>query len=229
MKWVTSNGKTLYVQEKGCNATSHTVPGFIGSITPHAVHELLFDPAVGDVPPLFPALTAARAVVKESASRTLVWIDPARTFYPPAAMRSTISSLQLDVLRPGPSDLIWAAVECLRSKQVGVVVALLMHRLTRVEVRRLQLAAEYGGGVGVLLRPNLPSSGSNIYAAATRWLVSSTPGERTIQRWRIQQVHGQGRRTHSPFLLEKDRVSGQAHFVYPSPSVARHPVLPTAS
>ena len=57
-------------------------------------------------------------------------------------------------------------------RHVGAVVALFMHRPTRVEVRRLQLAAEQGGGVGILLRPNLINSGSNIYAAATRWLVS---------------------------------------------------------
>ena len=229
MKWVTAYGKALHVQEKHCEAVSSEVAGFVDSITPYAIHELLFDPVSGDLPPFFPALIAARAAVGEMPSRTLVWMDPAGTFYPPAAMRDMVSRGSLAVLRPQPDDLAWAVAECLRCKQVGAVVALLMHRPTRIEVRRLQLAAEQGGGVGVLVRPNLRACGSNIYAATTRWLVSPAPGERTIQRWHVQQIHGQGRRTHSSFLLEKNRASGQAYFVYSSAPVAHHALLPAAS
>ena len=235
MKWVTSFRGTLHVREKGYDVGAPDAPGFIGSITPSAVHELLFDPASGDAPPLFLALTAAgpsaasTSATEEEPARTLVWIDPAGTFYPPAALRGLGPTAgPLDVLRPGRADLAWATAECLRCRQVRAVVALWMHRPTRVEVRRLQLAAEHGGGVGLLLRPNLPGAGANVYAAATRWLVSPAPGERTVQRWRIRQVHGHGRQTDS-FLLEKDRASGQARFVRPPAPMVHHPVLPAAS
>ena len=227
MKWVTAYCKTLRVREERCEINSRQIAGFAGAITAYGIHELLFDPATGGMPPLFPALMAAEAGVGNS--QTLVWIDPAGTFYPPGVMGRAVSLRQFDILRPCPADLTWAAIECLRCKHVGAVVALLMHRPTRVEVRRLQLAAEQGGGVGVLLRPNLPNAGSHIYAAATRWLVSPAPGERTIQRWRIQQIHGHGRWTHSFFFLEKHRASSQTHFVHPSPAVAHHPILPAAS
>src|SRR2546423_471989 len=64
-------------------------------------------------------------------------------------------------------------------------------RLTRVGARRLQLAAEAGGGVGLLLRP---ARSAQHYAAATRWLVAPTCGEASVQRWRVELVHGHGGR-----------------------------------
>jgi hypothetical protein len=230
MKWVTSFRGTLHIQDKSCDAGASDAPGFMSSISPRAVHELLFDPASGGAPPLFLALTAAGPTANEEPSRALVWIDPAGTFYPPAVLRGLGRSAgPLDVLRPEPADLAWATAECLRCRQVRAVVALWMHRPTRVEVRRLQLAAEHGGGVGLLLRPNLPAAGADVYAAATRWLVSPAPGERTVQRWRVRQVHGHGRQTNSSYLLEKDRASGQARFVRLPTSVVRHPALSAAS
>jgi protein ImuA len=225
MKWVTAYCKTLQVQDKTDETLSLRETGFSQAISAAAVHELLFDPSAGELPPLFPALTAARAGMEKTAAKSLIWIDPAGTFYPPAAMGSSITSGRLDVVRPTQADLTWATVECLRCKQVGAVVALLMHRLTRVEVRRLQLAAELGGTVGLLLRPNL--AGANIYSAATRWRVSPAPGERTIQRWHIRQIHGHGRRLS--FFLEKNRATGQTNFVSPPAPLVHHPLRSATS
>src|SRR6185312_15913197 len=103
-------------------------------------------------------------------------------------------------------------------------------RLSRVQVRRLQLAAEQGGGVGIFLRTRGP--GSSVYAAASRWRVSPAPGERTIQRWTIQLIHGQGRLVGQTFLLEKSRDTTRthlacariapAHSVHPPAAVVDH-------
>jgi hypothetical protein len=83
--------------------------------------------------------------------------------------------------------------------------------------------------VGVLLRPNLASAGAGVYAAATRWLVASAPGERAIQRWHLRFLHGHGGQIDQSFLLEKHRASGQANFVrLPSPLV-HHAKLSAAS
>jgi hypothetical protein len=129
------------------------------------------------------------------------------------------------VLRPRPADLLWATIETLRCRGVGAVVATITQPLTRVDVRRLQLAAESGGGTAVLVRPNLASAAAHVYAAATRWLVTPMRGERTIQRWRLQMVHGHGRHTGQSFILEKNRASGQIHFVpVPTPLVDHPPV-----
>ena len=72
----------------------------------------------------------------------------------------------------------------------------------------LQLAAEQGGGVGVLLRPST-GPGSLNYAAATRWLVAPARGDRTLQRWKIQLVHGHGGRVGEAVCLEMCRRTGR--------------------
>jgi protein ImuA len=72
--------------------------------------------------------------------------------------------------------------------------------VSRIAARRLQLAAERGGSVGILLRPT--GRGDHVYAAATRWKVSPTNGERTTQRWTIQLLHGHGGRVGDTVILE---------------------------
>jgi hypothetical protein len=240
MRWVTAHRQQLLIQEtRAAIARPLRSLGFEESITNRAVHELLFQPAPGGTLPFFPALLAARAAMTGAAaeppggssggtSRTLVWVDPAGTFYPPAVAGVGMSPGQVCLLRPrSAADVVWAAIECLRCPGVGAVVALVTQRLSRVEVRRLQLAAERGSGVGLLLRPNLAGAGAGIYAAATRWLVAPAPGERTIQRWHLRFIHGYGGHVGQSFLLEKHRASGQTNLVRLSPPLARHPLPAT--
>lgn len=237
MRWVTTHGRTLQIEERAAGGAPQWREGFEASIKSRAVHELLFDPAGGNPLPSFPALLAARAAVNGGAEaesafrnpRPLIWVDSTETFYPPAAVALGISPNQLYVLHPRSGDLVWATIECLRCRGVGAVVALMMEKLTRLEVRQMQLAAEKGGGTGLLLRPNLASAGSNIYAAATRWLVAPAPGERTVQRWNIQLLYGHGGHIGQSFILEKHRASGQTNFVRPSPPLVDHPILSATS
>jgi hypothetical protein len=240
MRWVTAHHQKLSIDEKSLETPWPTRPsfGFEESITRGAVHELLFQPSSGGEVPLFPALLAARTATTKAESpshpsvrRTLVWVDAAGTFYPPAVQHSGITSEQICVLRPRSADLVWATIECLRCQSVGAVVALVTQRLTRVEVRRLQLAAERGGTVGLLLRPNLGSACPGTYAAATRWLVAPAPGERTVQRWHLQLIYGcgHGGQIGQSLILEKHRASGQTNFVRLSAPLAHHPKLPAAS
>ncbi|HEX2972383.1 MAG TPA: hypothetical protein VHP11_08615, partial [Tepidisphaeraceae bacterium] len=98
-----------------------------------------------------------------------------------------------------PADELWATAECVRCPGVRATVAH-FGRLTRIEARRLQLAAEAGGGVGILLRPGGPASAE--YAAATRWRVWRMPGERTVQRWKLQLIHGHGGQVGRDVILE---------------------------
>src|SRR5690606_12030989 len=123
---------------------------------------------------------------------------------------------------PPSADLLWTLAECLRCAGVGATVALVDRPLTRVQARRLQLAAEAGGGMALLLRPMQARASPHIYAAATRWLVAPARGDRTIQRWRLQLLHGHGRHAGHSFLLEKHRATGQAYFLHP-PAPLVHP------
>jgi protein ImuA len=107
--------------------------------------------------------------------------------------------------------------ECLRCRAIRVTIGAL-NRLTQVQARRLQLAAERGGGVGILLRPY--SAASTTYAASTRWLVRPAPGDEDVQRWKIQLIHGQGGLVGRSILLEANR---EANLVRASEIVADRP------
>jgi hypothetical protein len=241
MRWVTAHHKGLLIHEKIDPIALERGAGFEESITSRAVHELLFHPVAGNGVPLLPALLAARAAMKaggrDRGISRLAWVDSTGTFYPPAAMGPGISANpreQIIVLRPRPADLVWATLESLRCRSMGAVVAVMTQPLTRVEVRRLQLAAEMSGGTAVLVRPDLAGAASHIYAAATRWLVSPAPGERTIQRWRLQLVHGHGRQIGQSFILEKhrgsqNRTAAQTYFVPLSAPLVDHPAISAAS
>jgi len=74
-------------------------------------------------------------------------------FYPPAAAAWGIELSKTLVLRPASdADALWALDQALRCPGVGAVWAA-CDRLDVRDFRRLQLAAECGGTLGLLLRP----------------------------------------------------------------------------
>ncbi|MFQ5734843.1 MAG: ImuA family protein [Planctomycetaceae bacterium] len=103
------------------------------------------------------AFTVAAHVMPENG--VCVVIDPGRSFYPPAIRLRSRAGPQgrglerVIVVHPaGDRDALWALEQSLRCCGVAVVVCRLGHLHGHV-YRRLQLAAETGGGVGLLLRP----------------------------------------------------------------------------
>jgi len=144
-----------------------------------AVHELLFDPVYpppGFVAALFARSASHSPVVATPASRSsaarnrfatssrrdagvattdrsIIWSDPRGEIYPPALAALGFDLTKVYLLHSKSAvDESWAVTECLRCRGVGVVIAS-PGRLSRIEARRLQLAAERGGSVGLLLRP----------------------------------------------------------------------------
>ena len=196
----------------------------IDELLPHdgfargAVHEVLADPKHGT--PRFFALLLARSAafdggtafqpvnenlhgLQTRATGALVWCDPRDELYPPAVAALGIPLNRLYVLHPRSApDHVWAVAECLRCKGVSAIIAP-VERLSRIEARRLQLAAEQGGGAGILLRPL--DRHVSVYAAATRWLVAPTRGRRTVQRWKVKLIHGHGGRIGQTVVLEHHR------------------------
>src|SRR4051794_34712748 len=139
-------------------------------------------------------------------SGSIAWCDPHGTLYPPAVAAMGVPLERLLIIRPKSIiDENWAITECLRCRGVSATVAA-PRRISRIEARRFQLAAERGGGVGILLRPY--DRNAHVYAAATRWLIAPTRGQRTIQKWRIQLVHGHGGRVGQTVILEHHRDTG---------------------
>jgi len=159
------------------------------------MHEVLGD---GDQP-LLPLLVARRAVTRGA----VVWCDPLGRLYLPAVAAMGLDVDRIILLRPrAPQEELWAINECLRCKGVSVCVAR-VDRLSMLDARRLQLSAECGGGVGILLRPERALT--QPYAAATRWRVRPSPGERTVHRWKVELIHGHGGRVGKSVILEVDR------------------------
>jgi protein ImuA len=85
----------------------------------------------------------------------------------PGLARFGLSPERVIVVRArGEAEVAWAFEEALRSRAVACAVAEIGPRLDLLTSRRLQLAAEAGGGAGLVLRPE-PDPSPN--AALTRW------------------------------------------------------------
>jgi len=183
-----------------------------------AVHELLSDPR--SPAPKTIALLLANAAQRNKggdnkAGGAVVWSDPAHELYPPALL--SLSGASIDLRRlillrcANPADELWALNECLRCRGVCATVASIS-RLTQLEARRLQLAAERGGGIGLFMRPYAaPYASPNAhqshapYAAATRWRVRPARGTEQVQRWSVELLHGHGGRVGQIVLIEVNR------------------------
>lgn len=102
--------------------------------------------------------------------KMLVIVDAERRLYPPAAARLGLELDRSIVVRPSSRrDVYQAIVQSLRCPAVGAVFAW-QERLSPREFRRLQLAAQTGGAVAILLRP--PSAVRLRSCATARLLVS---------------------------------------------------------
>ncbi len=162
-----------------------------------SVHEFLSS----DSNALSVAALFARTTALER--KTVVCFDPYRVMYSPELAARGIHADCTMILSPrSPRDEVWAIAECLRCKGVSAVIAA-PPRLTRVEARRLQLAAEQGGSVGIFMRP--VGLASACYSAATRWLVEPAPGDQFTQRWNVRLLHGHGRFVGQSVILEVNR------------------------
>ena len=207
-----------------------------------AVHELLHP--LRSVKPTFPAILLAKSVMGAAQPTTImphdsflsptpdlsqlpeqrpgempagviVISDPKRKLYPPAAAQLGIPLARLYLLHPTDrGQELWAIAECLASAGVCAVVAEL-GALNQVEARRLQLAAERGGSVGIFIRPK----SSAIYAAATRMLVTPAAPTAMAQRWNLQILHGHGCQVGKNVVLEYNR---EEHTVHTSSELSDH-------
>jgi hypothetical protein len=138
------------------------------------------------------ALLLARQLQKNGG--LFVVIDAERKFYPPAAEALGTSLHQTMVIQTsGARDLWWAWEQVLRSSAVAVAVGWL-EKLPDRAFRRLQLAAEVGGTVGFLLRPE--SYRVEPSWAEARFLIEALPSEgpqsRFARRLRVELLRCRG-------------------------------------
>ncbi len=170
------------------------------------------------------AMIAAASVLghESSANRPLVVVDglgdtigntlgsgansTSESFYPPAAISLGIAADSMVIIRKQRGhtrgDLIWAIDQSLRSGAVAAVYAEIGDWLDPADARRLQLAAEAGGAVGLFVRPTgLPSVSTR--SAATR--SAATRASFADVRWIVSPLPGHGGRR---LQVELDRCRG---------------------
>jgi hypothetical protein len=135
------------------------------------------------------ALAAARSSCREGG--VLVVLDSSRELYPPAIARLGIDLEQLIVIQAtDPADGLWALDQALRCLAVAAVLAW-PARLDSHTFRRLQLAAEEGGGLGLFVRPRTAQHEPSW--ADVRLLVEPLSGGGTAgRRLRIRLLRSRG-------------------------------------
>jgi protein ImuA len=140
------------------------------------------------------------------AHQTLVVADPHGCFYSPAAAKLGVDLERCIVARPAaPEEVALVLRQALDCPAVGAALGWL-DALRPSEGRRLQLAAEAGGGVGLLLRP--PAARHAAAAAALRLRVRPVASCAWPRRVRIEVVRVRGGKGGQSLVLEIDDETG---------------------
>lgn len=131
----------------GCVALDQCLPN-AGYVPGSIVEYLRTAPACGAS---YLAYAAAASALKARGG-FLVVVDTQQSVYPPALAMHGIDLNQVVLVRPeSRADAIWATDQALRTPAVAAVVAEI-EKVDDRAARRLQLAAEMGNGLGILIR-----------------------------------------------------------------------------
>jgi protein ImuA len=161
------------------------------------------------------ALTVASHILQKD--DTCVVVDHPCEFYPPLAAALGINLSNTVVVRPqSQRETVWAFEQSLRCQGVALSVCWLGKLDSRI-CRRFQLAAEAGGGLGMLLRPahvrREPSWAEVRFLVEPRPHVPNTErvsqsSLRTLECPRAENVAS--RRLHVELLYCRGGLSGEA-------------------
>lgn len=172
------------------------LPG--GGVAAGAVHELVgaaADSAECGGPGTLAAWLAGRAAAE---GRCVVWFDLQHDLYPPAVLAFGVPAGRFVLVRPANRrEAYWGLDQALRCRGVAAAVGE-VGRLGLSEARRLQLAAESGGGIGLLLGAEGDAAGG----VASRWRVRPVPSATEARRLRVEVAHCRGGRVPPAVVLE---------------------------
>jgi hypothetical protein len=139
------------VWSTGRRALDARLPG--GGWPTASLVEVLIDAAgLGEIQLFLPALVQSQRR-RDGDARWIVWIAPPHEPFAPALAQQGIELDRFIVVRPASAmEALWAAEQALSS---GVCAAVLLWLKGSDDrwLRRLKLAAEEGGALGVLFRP----------------------------------------------------------------------------
>lgn len=162
-------------------------------------------------------MTAQEACGKD---RLLVVLDGTGQFYPPAVHALGIDLCRTLVIQPrNTADYHWSLIQILRSPDVATVMCW-PNKLQERMLRRLQLAAEHGQTLGLLVRP--VRAAHEPTWARVRLLVEAQSSPNTSRRWRVTNLSSQTL-PNETIELEMDDESGKLQPARPvrmAPSLA---------
>ncbi|MEO8270548.1 MAG: hypothetical protein ABI557_12565 [Aureliella sp.] len=165
---------------------------------------------------------AAAAAAMHATDGFLVVVDTQHNIYPPPLASHGIDLAKVIFVRPqSQGDAIWAIDQALRTSAVAAVVAEL-ERIDDRSARRLQLAAESGQSLALLLRGR--QARQQPTWAEVQWLVRSQrapldsvqPDRDPVQpgrRWHLQLVRVRGGQAGRSAVLEMEPLTGQLRLV----------------
>ena len=162
------------------------------------------------------ALTAAREALTAT-DRFCVFVDWCQQFYPPAAAALGIDLKRVVIVRPRTlADRLWAIDQALRSPAVAAVIAEIEHMDDRA-ARRLQLAAERGGGVGLLVRR--ASAQSHPSWAEVQWLVRPLADSSAHRQLKLELTRVRGGRSGTSVRVQINALHGRVEPIPASTAV----------
>jgi hypothetical protein len=146
--------------------------------------------------------------------RTCVVIDDRQEFYPAFLTALGVSLDQVLIVRATAKDVWWALEQALRCRGVAVTVGWLDRAPNRT-LRRLQLAAAAGGGVGVFFRP--AAARAEPAWCHVRLLVQALPSPDgvAVRRARVEVLYCKGGQGGGVVEVDVDEETGVVRVAAP--------------
>jgi protein ImuA len=120
-----------------------------------------------------------------------VLIDPTGTVSPQALALLGLDLKRIATVQPTPALALWALEQALRCPAVATTLCRIGPRLATNAARRIKLAAEVGGGIGLAVRPAArepPFADARLVVRPVR----SEGRETLCPRWEIEAVYVRG-------------------------------------
>lgn len=156
------------------------------------------------------AVLASQSAVENELS---VFVDSQQQLHAAGFASLSLDLQRMVLVKPErPTDVLWVVEQALRTRGVGTVVCE-VDRLSPAAFRRLQLAAETGGSLGILLRPervrHQPSWAE--YRLLVRPLATAGPPSASYPRRRllVEVLRGRKGFTTESVIVELDDADGR--------------------
>jgi hypothetical protein len=165
-----------------------------------------------------PGAGAVTSVLKLTSQRldgrgAWVVVDPAGEFYVPGLSGWGIDPSRTLLVRPSTRrETCWAIEQCLRCPGVSATWARVEERLSTTIHRRWKLAAEAGGGLGVLFRPD-EARREPAWADLRLRVTPLSGGQGESRRIRIDVLYRRGGLGGSAQVWEIDHAAGDVRLV----------------